>query len=405
MNKDKSNVKSCAGAVMPLVMFVLVILLVVGVGLGSLEWYGRMLGVRTTTDIAARSAADAGLTKAVFEMNQKLKVKPWNEDVLPQETDQSLPNSEALFTYGVTGAGGTEYNVVSEGTSSKAVRKIYSTLRLRGPFEFAVFAKDTIELKNGTIIDGFNFDTDDENLKVGTNSIAAGAVTLNNSSVINGDVVVGVGGDPAAVIDMASGVTITGRTYAQTQENELPDVTVPSWLVASPSGGVVKNATTISTSGRLEGINVGNNEVIVIDEPVTLYVTGDITLGNDASLQIGGPGDTDNDASLVLYVGGSIEGKNSCGFNNLTRDATCFEMYGMGGCTKVDFKNSSDFYGAIYAPEADLVLRNSGDVYGSIVVENFELKNSANIYYDAALRDKTQDDSLVKFVVKSWREE
>lgn len=52
------------------------ILLAMSVGLLSLGLNSRIYSMRTASDIAARCAADAGLTMAVFEMNEKLKVKP-----------------------------------------------------------------------------------------------------------------------------------------------------------------------------------------------------------------------------------------------------------------------------------------------------------------------------------------
>lgn len=404
MLKSKYDTNGNCGAVIPLVMFVLVLMLVIGAGMITLGWYGRLLGVRTGSNIAARCAADAGLSKAIAEMNDKLKTKPWDADTLPAGTAQALPNSEAVYSYVVTDDGSSTYRVQTVGKCAAVERNIDSTLRLAGPFEYAVFARDYIEFKAKTTVDWYNFDADDWALKVGTNSIAAGAITLKNDTSINGDLVVGPEGDPSVAINAFAGVTVTGRTYAMTEQQQLQTVTVPQWLENMPSQGTIKNSATISSSGRYDGIKIGTNKVITIDEPVSLYVTGDIVLGNGAKFIIGGAADDDHDASLIMYLAGNIEAKNSSGFTNETKDASKFELYALDSCSSIDIKNDGDFCGAIYAPDAHMVLRNSGDVYGSIIADSFELKNAATIYYDTALRHRTEADQLVHFVVKRWSE-
>ncbi len=72
------------GSAIPLAVVAVVILLAMGMGLLRLGLNSRIFSIRTTSDIAARSAADAGLTKALFEMNEKLQVKPWDDSTLPQ---------------------------------------------------------------------------------------------------------------------------------------------------------------------------------------------------------------------------------------------------------------------------------------------------------------------------------
>ncbi len=172
--------KRCGSAI-PLVMIAVMILFAMGVGLLSLGMNGRIYSIRNASDIAARCAADPGLTMALFEMNEKLKVKPWNDSSLPEATNENLPYCDAVFSYTVTGNPSTGYTIESIGTSGTAERKVSCILKPQGPFEFAVFAEDGAELKNSALVEGFNFDADDEILKFGTNSIASGAFSFKNS--------------------------------------------------------------------------------------------------------------------------------------------------------------------------------------------------------------------------------
>jgi hypothetical protein len=393
------------GSVLPVVILVIVLLMAIGIGILGLSFHGQMFAIRSAADMTARCAADAAVADAVFQMNEKLKVKPWDDFSLPDAENMTLLNCDASFDYAVSKIDYV-YTVDAQGTAVNSVRSINSTLRISSVFDYALFARDYLELKNSTQVNWVNNQSDDWPLQVGTNSIAPDAVTLLSGSKINGDVVVGVDGEPNVVIDRKSDVTITGDSYAMFSSVIFPRIDPPPSLVSLPSSGEIKTSTTISSSAKYKYINLsGFGEIITIDEPVKLYITGDITLGNSAQILIGGPTDTDNDASLTIYLGGNFEGKNGTRINNQTLDARRFTLYGLDSCTQVSLKNSGDFYGAIYAPNAALSLYNSSNTYGSLVAAQLILDNGGNFFYDVNLRDRSVDDDAVRFVVDRWSEQ
>jgi len=350
--------------------------------------------------MVARSAADAGMTKAVFEMNEKLKVIPWDDSGLPEVISETLPNSDATYNYAVTGDIVNGHSLKSTGAYGLRERTVRCSLSLQGLFEYAIFGDENIELKNGTTIDWYNYDAGDKNLQLGTNSTIADSVVLKNGSSVNGDVVVGVGGNPDTVISN-TGATVTGRTYAMTVEQEMPQITVPEWLESLPSGGIINDNITISSSAKYDKIDLGNSKIITINGEVSLYIIGDVILDNSAELQV-----VDGDGvSLTLYVGGDIEVKNGGVINNLSTDPKKVKIYGLDSCESIYLKNGSDFYGVIYARNADVVMMNSGEAFGAISVKSFEQKNSAAFNYDASLRDVNIDDAGIRFVVIQWQEE
>lgn len=401
MNTTPQSKKS--GSALVLVLFAVVILSIMGLGLLTLAQNSRIFAIRTASDIKARCAADAGLTKALFEMNKQLKVKPWSDDYLPEAVDEILlSNDNTTFTYTVTGNVSDGYVIESTGKSGHTEKTVRSVLQLQGAFECPIFTEDSIDLKNGTIVDWLNFTEEDGNLKIGTNSTEEAAVDAKMGVTINGDVAVGFGGDPDTVIS-ASHATITGDSYALTERQVLTPVTVPEWLESTLSAGTIENDTTIAVSGKYDEINLGNSETIIIDGEVTLYIIGDITLGNSAELQVV-DGTTNPNASLIIYIGGDFEGKNESSINNMTEDATKVKIYGLDSCESMLFKNSCDLYGAIYAPNADVIFYNSANAFGSVVAESFEQKNSATFTYDALLRNVSINDEGVRFVIKQWNE-
>ncbi len=385
------------GSAIPLSMVVVMILLAMGTGLLSLGLHSRIISIRTASDIAARSAADAGLIKALFEMNEKLKVTPWNDSSLPAGTNIGLPNCDAVFGYTVTGDLDGGYTIESTGNSNQAQRTVSCTLQLQGPFEAAIFTKQDLHMKNGATVGWYNYDADDRDMQIGTNSNEPGSIVLKNTSIIDGDIFVGMGGNPDDVIN-DHGATVNGSTFALTQIYEPSQVTVPESLESLPSLGTINDNTTISSSARYNSINLGNSETVIISGDITLYITGDIILGNSAQMGI------ENDASLVLYIGGDIEGKKSSAVNNETQDPQKLKIYGLDSCETIEFKNSVDFYGAIYAPNADVTVHNSGNVYGAVTAKSFEQKKSGTFNYDASLRDVSINDEAIFFTITNWHE-
>ncbi len=404
MNRKKLLQSERKGTVMALMLIALMVLLLTGVGLLSMGLRSRIFALRTASDIAARSAADAGLTKALFEMNEKLKVKPWNDSTLPHVTNEALPGCDATFGYTTTGDSSSGYTVESVGNYSLAERKVNATLRLQTPFEYGIFVQSTLELKNGTTIDWYNYDADDKTLQIGTNSTTGAAITAKTGVTINGDVVVGADADPGEVVDNIHEAVITGDVYSMPEEYELPSIIVPQYLQELPSQGVLTNSTTISSSAKYDSINLGAGNIAAADGAVTLYVTGDVILDSSAQLQIADP-NTNPDASLTLYLGGNLVAQNGGTINNIAGDAQKLKIYGLDTCTSMDFKNSGVFYGAIYAPNADVHLYNSVEMYGSVIANSFRQDVNADFHYDASLRDAMVNDEAVRFMVKRWREQ
>jgi len=404
MNRKKLLKSNRKGSIVGLTLIVLMVLLVMGVGMLSLGLRGRILALRSASEIAARCAADAGLTKALFEMNEKLKAKPWSDSSLPQAADEALPNCDAIFSYTTTGDSSNGFTIESIGSYGWAQKEVNSTLRLKSIFEYAIFAQGAIWLRQGTTVSRYNFGAGDEPLVVGTNSTTTGAVTMLSGVTVEGDVVVGAGGNPATVINSKKEANITGQTYAGAEMCTLPSITVPAALQALPSGGILSGPNTLTGPAKYDSINLGAGSKITINGPVSLYITGSINIGNTAQMVIV-DANTNPNASLTMYVGGNLTTQNGAAINNLTKKPKKLQMYGLDSCTKINLMNAGVLYGVVYAPNADVHLYNSFEIYGSVVSKSFVQDVSSNFHYDGSLRNASVNDEFVRFVVKRWREE
>jgi hypothetical protein len=406
MNRRRFHISVRNGSVLLIVMIIVVLMMVIGLGVTTLGWHGRLFAVRSSSRILARSAADSGLSQAVDEMNAKLKIKPWDDSTLPAAANVPVADvdADASFDYTVSEESNDVYYVEAVGHAVNSIHKIHSSLRLYSPFDYAMLTRGPIELKNTGKLDWINYQPDDWPARIGTLSIAQSAVLLMNGSNINGDVMVGVGGNPDEVITSKSGVVITGGTYPLTSEPPLPEVNVPEYdlngniVRQAPNMGSINSTRTISSTGKYSDISLKQGNIVTIDQPITLYITGSVTMNSNTRIIITASG------LLTLYVTNDFDAGNSQGFNNLTQDARKLLLLCLPTCTYIKLKNSANFYGAIYAPYANITLDNGADVYGSIVGSTFILKNNGTFYYDANLRDRTVNDALVRFTTDRWSE-
>jgi len=402
MNKRLKSQET--GSALTLMLFAAVLLTLTGMALLNLGFQSRINTIRTAQGVQARWAADAGLIKAVVEMNNKLTAKTWSDTSMPSVTNEILFQSDQSFSYQVDKDGSGNYTVTSTGITGPATKRVYATMGFKGLFDSAILVKDRISLMPNTLVAGYNSEdaTDtDFDLKIGTTSTTDGSIPIGPGTIIEGDVFVGVGGDPGTVI--GSGGTITGNKYTLHEELDFPVITPPplpdtgtaltaqgATITLDPTGSGTYTEINLSQSGLLE-IQGGD---------VELYITGNIDMGNGCE-NIVRPGST-----LTLYIDGDINVDNSGGINNQAGNVKDFQLFATGTEEQVfNMKAKSSIFGTIYAPDVDITLYPSMEMRGAIVGKNVTFKSGGTFYYDEALRDVDIDDAGARFIVKRWREE
>jgi len=359
------------------------LLLILGWGLMNLGLQGQILAIRTGSQIQARTAADAGLTKALVEMNQLLRNSPFSIDAsLLGATDEALPDCDATYTYTVVGDKDSGYKVQSTGKSGTQQRTVNASLRLQGLFDFGIIVKESAVFYSGSLVDGYNSsDLTDKDVWVQVASVNPDpkSVILKTGAVVDGEILFGVDYDfPTvpwpAVPNMGTELSVKGKTVT---------------LLPTDSG--IYSAVTILGDTLPGVIEVSGGDVV-------LCVTGDVWMGQGCELVI------KQGASLTVFINGDWVEGNSSGINNESQIPANFAIYGTGQDQKFDLKAKTDWYGTIYGPEADLSINAKSDVYGAIVANTFDGKSCVLINYDAALRTVDIDDIGVRFVVDRWSE-
>src|ERR1043165_5134690 len=107
-------------------------------------------------------------------------------------------------------------------------------------FDFAIFAKNTIHIQGQAGTDAWSSTSGTyaatkvcDDADIGVNSTAAGAVYIqSNATMVCGDGFSGAGSTPSSVF--TGNGNIGGTTSAQTTNQSLPNVTVPTLTAGSP---------------------------------------------------------------------------------------------------------------------------------------------------------------------------
>jgi hypothetical protein len=157
---------------------------------------------------------------------------------------------------------------------------------------------------------------------------------------------------------------------------------------------------SIFLSGHYGSFEMENNSVVTIEDDVILYITGDFYMDQNSRLDIA------VGASLQLIMGsGSFEMDQSSTINNLSQDPTKFVLFGSSSFTgDIYIDQSSEFYGAIYAPNAFVELDQGDGFYGAIIAKEILFDQNTVLHYDKALEALEILPSMGSlYLVKSWQ--
>lgn len=409
--------QSGRGFVLPFVVVLMVVMVLVGFGMLSLGYNAKVQSLRYSEDTYAISAAEAGIVHMVERMNDKLEEdEEWDNTTLFMLNMPyvKLPNSHAEYRVRIIGNPSMGFVITSTGRSGQAKRTFFAMTLLRGVFDYGILVKDKIKLYENCVVSAYNSETGQSGLGtiIATVDSKGGATVDLKEAYVHGDVLVGPGGDPDKMINNRG--TITGKAGNISSMPEFPEVSVPDELeynwwfknkIKSGDGEETLPGTTFAISGNknYSEIELSNNDVLEISGDTSIYVTGDVEIEDSAEIRI----KDDGTSSLTLYVDGKFEIKDGAIINNLTKKPENFKLFGSSPKNqKIEIdtdRQGYNFYGVVYAPNAEVEVGLDGDIYGSFVCDKFELKSESSFYHDRSTT-KNINDAGVYFGIGRWYE-
>ncbi len=405
------------GSVLLLTMFTCVAIGIVLASFLTLISARNKLTIRSTGWNTAIPVLEAGIEEALTHLHkdkENLTANGWSpEPIAGQQVYtkiRTLPDG-SYYNVKIFSPAGRTPMIYSQGFVPSPLEKGQYISRLvrvgatnpPAMFITGVATTGKITLTGNAVVDGYDstlgpYNTSSNRFAGGgmaTCSTAPDAVNIGGAHVYGnvitgpgGGVIVGSGG---AVGDVTWNTTQTGIQPGWTNNDmnvSFPSNAPPTGGPYSPPGDLTLDAGTYQMSSFS---STTEKKALIVTGHATLWVTGDFTVSGTGYVQIQ-PG-----ASLTLYVGGTTKVAGG-GIVNEAQDTSSFTYIGLSSNKAASFSGTSDFYGTINAPQADVKISGGGQVYGAIIGSTFTSVGGGSFHYDRSLA------RTAGLIVTSWKE-
>ncbi|GAH36792.1 unnamed protein product, partial [marine sediment metagenome] len=256
------------------------------------------------------------------------------------------------------------------------------------PWINGIFGDEELDFSSNSIVDSYdsrNGAYGGSNMgsegHVGTNGTDYGDIDLASNARIYGNAVSGPESNPADVIITWGNAEIFGELDSLSEPNAMPSVPLPKSLLYNGDyflGG--NDSDTIDESGVYTSFRLDSNARVTITADVTLFITGEFSMSSNSQLDIA------DAIKVTIYLGGSFIQHSNTQINNLSEDPTSLLIMGTDTFNgEMEWNSNSQFWGAVYVPQANIHLNSNADFYGSISAKSFDCDSNAKIHYDWAL--------------------
>ncbi|MBN1829132.1 MAG: hypothetical protein JW884_08300, partial [Deltaproteobacteria bacterium] len=160
------------------------------------------------------------------------------------------------------------------------------------------------------------------------------------------------------------------------------------------SSGNYYNSGTTATK---KNFKMTGSATVIVSGDVVLKVANKFWMTGTSEILVT-PG-----SSLTVYVEGNIDLSGS-GIVNTSSIPANVQIYGGANTTDCDITGSVEFFGVVFAPNAQVRLTGTTDIYGSIVGRTVSMTGGGTLHYDEALANLGGSGSSGSITIVSWRE-
>ena len=184
-----------------------------------------------------------------------------------------------------------------------------------------------------------------------------GPVSLVGDAMIFGDARPGPDQEPA------EGGTVTGSRQPLARRLHFPAVDATEYSGANDNGHI---ASWLDSDGDLR---LGSKDTLTL--PGGLYVIRDLTMNGSATLVVAG--------KSTVFVTGAISAAGN--FHTASNKAENLQIR-VDSDETIKFSGGSDFFGHVYAPEAEVVLTGNADYYGTFIGRTMKVSGTSVVHQD-----------------------
>lgn len=358
---------------------------------------------RIADTLAARYLAEAGVERAIWELNYG-NITTWSGS----SSQRTLTILNVQSSYGavigsisivVNDPAGAEPVIEATGsvvhTGSATINKTIRVTVSEPPnvFNYAIFGDNKVKIKDDAALDSYNSslgayggENVHSNATVGSNTPSASKkIEIEDDAVVNGDVFCGYQTDPAQRIEVEDDAVVTGTISSLSAAKTYAPATAPTGLPSLGNRKVENGSTVdISSSGKYGTFEIAEKSTVNITADVTLHLTTKLKIGDGCTLNVAAGAkltivlDNNDDTTLNMHANARVTTAS-----HIPSDLSIV------GTTKatgdLTFKSQSDFYGSIYLPKAEFKFEGTPQVFGSVIAKEIELKQTLQFHYDEAL--------------------
>lgn len=335
--------------------------------------------------------AEAGMERAVFEINQdnawrtgynKLALEGgyYTVHIIDSTADSTLVDTVILD---------------GEGSYNSTMAKMESWLVpvYNYPYKYGMFAGDSLNFDKNTCIDSYNSDS---------GTYAATQITKDGDIGTNGNIMtstgVTIGGDAktaeGGTITLGAGSKVLGDT--STTQDSVNLTIIPQseydWAESVSGAPAGLSGTGYTYNPGTKTLTTGASGSVILQSGT--YFFSSITLGKLSNIALA-PG-----ADVTIYVTGDVllgqYSNVNVGGNPL--DLQIFSQNG-----SLDFSQYNNFYGTFYGPNGHIQFDQTTNVYGSVVGKSIKLDQGACFHYDRSL-SRVKHRTTGEMLVVAWRQ-
>jgi fibro-slime domain-containing protein len=243
-----------------------------------------------------------------------------------------------------------------------------------------VFADKYVQLRNISRVDsydstlgaygGANAGSD---AVIGTNETGGGKVYVENQTKLEGDVLIGPGGDPATVVEVKNASTVTGTISALATTVPMPAISMPSGMPGSAGDWTITGGVEwLWGDVHLHNFTIRNAATVFVGGTVRLQVDGNLKVLGGSTLIV------PDGSRLELYVKGSTELKGSV-VNPDTSSPWKVLLYAWND---VKVLTTSRMSARVFAPDVKLFVENISEFSGTFIGSELHLDQQAQFHVD-----------------------
>ena len=260
------------------------------------------------------------------------------------------------------------------------------------PFQYAMFGDSAILMENSTCTDSYNSDSGSYATTVeltGGDVASNGELDFINTAVIGGDI--------SCAEEGGIFIDATCTVYGDTSSNIEPYVleTVPDSLydwAQTVTPGETGMTGTYSYNPTTYALSMAINQTMTLSGGV--YYFSSIDIGNNSQLHVAAG------EQVIIYLDGDFTVGENASINTLG-DAEDFLVFSRGSIFELE--ESTDIHIAFYGPDTEFSLANSGEYYGSIVSNSATVINAACVHYDRSLAEYRGGKTGIMNMI-AWKE-